>query len=556
MRYTRRLSTPGSPTMRPTLVYASLLTAFVLTGCGGDGATVASQADRVRMGATAAASASLQPVIFSGVIANYTVTKTDAGYVVTDTTGAEAPRTVAATARLRFADVSLAFDASGNPGQAYRLYRAAFAREPDAAGLGYWIGALDQGATLTSVAHGFTDSAEFKERYASALTNRDIVAKYYVNMLNREGEADGMDYWTGVLDNKQDTLAGVLRDFSESTENKAGAAAAIAAGIRYIEYGVRYPATAYPVRAAYQQGVMTAHTDYMTVAGTCPGYASFTYGAPTATPFEGQSMTAQSNAAYVSLSNCSARVLAWTQTDYYDSNKVLQGYFRDGQEYDIGGGSLPATARVGDSGVYATQTAYTDSSKQTAAGKRTLSYALEADGESANTAILTLTATHTGPTNVTNLTRTSRYRIGAGGTLQPLTVDERYSSGSYLVYTLDTVNPQPAKLTITDTVPGTGTAAQIGQTVTAHYTGWLYDPKAPDFKGQKFDSSAGGSPFSFVLGAGQVIAGWDQGILGMRAGGKRTLLIPATLAYGASGAGSIIKPNAALMFEVELVSVK
>jgi hypothetical protein len=539
--------------MRPTLIHASLLTAFVLTGCGGDGATVASQADRVRLGATAAATA--QPIVFSGVIANYTVTKTGAGYVIADTTGAEAPRTVAATARLRFADVSLAFDADGNPGQAYRLYRAAFAREPDAAGLGYWIGVLDQGAYLYDVATGFTASSEFKTLYANAKTNRDFVSQYYVNVLNRPGEALGLDYWTGILDDKKDTLGGVLRNFSEGPENKAGTAAAITGGIRYIEYGVRYPATAYPVRAAYQQGVLTAHTDYMTVAGTCPGYASFTYSAPTAAPFEGQSMTAQSNAAYVSLANCSARALAWTQTDYYDSNKVLQGYYREGQEYDIGGGSLPATAKVGDSGVYATQTAYADSTRQTPVGKRTLSYALEADGDSANTAILTLTATHTSPANVTNLTRTSRYRVGTGGTLQPLTVDERYSS-YYLVYTLDTVNPQPAKLTITDTVVGTGAAAQNGQTVTAHYTGWLYDPKAPDFKGQKFDSSAGGAPFSFLLGAGQVIAGWDQGLLGMRAGGKRTLLIPATLGYGASGAGSLIKPNAALMFEVELVSVK
>lgn len=542
--------------MRPTLVYASLLTAFVLTGCG-DGGTVA---ERARQGAavavTTTAAQTVQPVIFSGVIANYTVTKTDSGYVIADTTGAEAPRTVAATARLRFADMSMAFDAEGNPGQAYRLYRAAFAREPDAAGLGYWLGVLDQGAYLLGMAEGFTASAEFKALYASAATNRDIVAKYYVNVLNRQGETAGLDYWAGILDQKQDTLAGVLRNFSEGPENKAGTAAAIAAGIRYIEYGVYYPANGYLVRAAYQQRASTEHTDFMTVTGTCPGNAAFTVAAPAATTFEGQAAIAHATSVDVSLSNCSTSRRAWTQTDYYDSNKVLQGFSREGLEYDVGGGSLPVAAKVGSKGIYATQTAYKDHSKQTNVGKRTLSYALDADGESATTAILTLTATHTSPTNVDSLVYISRYRIGADSSLTLLTVDERFSGGAYLVYTPDPTIVQPAKLTITDTVTGSGAVAQNGKTVSAHYTGWLYDPKAPDFKGQKFDSSVGRSPFSFVLGAGQVIAGWDQGLLNMRVGGKRTLLIPSPLGYGASGSGGIIKGNAALVFEVELVSVK
>lgn len=546
--------------MRPTLIYASLLTAFVLTGCG-DGTSVAGQ-DRARQGAavtvtaTAMAAQAVQPVIFSGVIANYTVTKTDAGYVIADTTGAEAPRTVAATARLRFADMSMAFDAEGNPGQAYRLYRAAFAREPDAAGLGYWLGVLDQGAYLLGMAEGFTASAEFKALYASATTNRDIVAQYYVNVLKRPGELAGLDYWTGILDNKQDTLAGVLRNFSEGPENKAGAAAAIAAGIRYIEYGVRYPATAYPVRAAYQQSATTEHTDYLTVTGTCPGNAAITQAAPVATTFEGQPATAYSTSVDVGLTYCTTTRLGWTQTDYYDGNQGLLGFFRTGVEYDVGGGSLPATVKVGDKGVYATQTAYADNTKKTPVGKRTLSYALDADGESANTAILTLTATHTSTANVNSLVRTTSYRVGTDGSLKLLTVDERFGNGSYLTYAQDPTIVQPAKLTLTDTVVGTGAVAQNGKTVSAHYTGWLYDPKAPGFKGQQFDSSAGRSPFAFTLGAEQVIAGWDQGILNMRVGGKRTLLIPSQLGYGASGSGSIIKGNAALVFEVELVSVK
>ena len=87
-------------------------------------------------------------------------------------------------------------------------------------------------------------------------------------------------------------------------------------------------------------------------------------------------------------------------------------------------------------------------------------------------------------------------------------------------------------------------------------TGWLYDEKAPQQRGQKFDSSLDrGQPFTFKLGAGQVIRGWDEGVAGMKVGGKRTLLIPAWLGYGSSGAGGVIPPNASLVFEVELLGV-
>ncbi|GAB2869352.1 hypothetical protein GCM10027277_43200 [Pseudoduganella ginsengisoli] len=544
------------PTLRRSLICASLLTAFVITGCG-DGQNGAAPSGRAHMGAAVAATAAetVQPVIFSGVIANYTVTKTDAGYVVTDSTGADAPRTVAATARLRFADMSMAFDVEGTPGQAYRLYRAAFAREPDAGGLGYWIGALDHGASLYDVAGGFTNSVEFQNLYAGAKTNRDIISRYYVNVLKRQGEQSGMDYWTGILDDKRETPSGVLRYFSEGEENKNGTAAAIAAGVRYVEYGVRYPATTYPLRAAYQQSMSAEHTDFLTVAGTCPGNAALTYAAPVATTFEDQASTALATTVDVGLNACQVR-LYWTQTDYYDSNAVLQGFFRQNREYDVGGGSLPAAARIGDKGVYATQTAYADSTKKIYAGKRTLSYALDADGDAFDKAVLTLTAVHTDTSNATTLTRTTRYRAGTDGTLQLLTVDERYGDGAYLVYTPDPTIVQPAKLIVTDTVAGTGAVAQNKNTLTVNYTGWLYDPKAPDLKGQKFDSSVGRQPFEFQLGAGKVISGWEQGMLGMRAGGKRTLVIPSPLGYGAYGSNSIIKPNTALVFDVELISVR
>ena len=109
----------------------------------------------------------------------------------------------------------------------------------------------------------------------------------------------------------------------------------------------------------------------------------------------------------------------------------------------------------------------------------------------------------------------------------------------------------------TDEKVGDGKLASSGQKVTVHYTGWLYDPRAPMNKGAKFDSSVDrGQPFTFLLGAGQVIRGWDEGVAGMKAGGKRTLIIPSYMGYGTRGAGGAIPPNATLMFDVELLEVR
>ncbi|MDC8772244.1 FKBP-type peptidyl-prolyl cis-trans isomerase [Roseateles albus] len=112
-------------------------------------------------------------------------------------------------------------------------------------------------------------------------------------------------------------------------------------------------------------------------------------------------------------------------------------------------------------------------------------------------------------------------------------------------------------LQTTDSVVGTGAIAAAGTTATVHYTGWLYDVKAANKHGSQFDSSVGKTPFSFKVGNGDVIKGWDQGVAGMKVGGKRTLTIPASLGYGTTGAGGgAIPPNAALVFDVELLSVK
>ena len=112
----------------------------------------------------------------------------------------------------------------------------------------------------------------------------------------------------------------------------------------------------------------------------------------------------------------------------------------------------------------------------------------------------------------------------------------------------------PDGLKYTDNKLGDGAAATAGKKVSVHYTGWLYKDGA---KGAKFDSSLDrGQPFEFTLGAQQVIAGWDQGVAGMKVGGERTLIIPPELGYGARGAGGVIPPNATLMFDVQLLKVQ
>ena len=122
--------------------------------------------------------------------------------------------------------------------------------------------------------------------------------------------------------------------------------------------------------------------------------------------------------------------------------------------------------------------------------------------------------------------------------------------------------PQPlydspmSELKKTDVVQGSGAEAKAGP-VSVHYTGWLHDPSQPEGRGKKFDSSVDRKePFEFPIGKGRVIAGWDEGVASMKVGGKRTLIIPPQLGYGARGAGGVIPPNATLMFDVELLAVK
>lgn len=127
--------------------------------------------------------------------------------------------------------------------------------------------------------------------------------------------------------------------------------------------------------------------------------------------------------------------------------------------------------------------------------------------------------------------------IGCGGAEAPLT------------------SPAPTAFSQTDLVVGSGAAARRGARLTVQYTGWLYDASRPDNKGKQFDSSVGSEPFTFRLGDGEVIRGWDQGFDGMRARGKRRLVIPPELGYGSAGTQGI-PGNAGLVFEMELLDVR
>src|SRR5579859_905929 len=118
--------------------------------------------------------------------------------------------------------------------------------------------------------------------------------------------------------------------------------------------------------------------------------------------------------------------------------------------------------------------------------------------------------------------------------------------------------PSPVNsLELVDLKPGEGASIGAGQQAVVQYTGWLYEASAPDKKGRQFDSSQKtGEPFHFTVGAGQVIKGWDQGVVGMKIGGRRRLTLPPDLAYGENGAGGVIPPGATLVFEVELMGIE
>jgi len=177
----------------------------------------------------------LDVVAMSSARTGYTVQRTTAGYTIADTAGGVS--TLAGVERIEFADATLALDIAGSGGQAYRLYQAALNRAPDAAGLGYWINALDKGTSLAAIADGFVNTTEFKQSYGVDPTNLQLVTQFYQNILHRAPEAEGLKYWAGLLDTKAASTAEVLASISESGENQSGLFGVIGNGFAYIPYG-------------------------------------------------------------------------------------------------------------------------------------------------------------------------------------------------------------------------------------------------------------------------------------------------------------------------------
>lgn len=170
---------------------------------------------------------------YAGTRSNFSVTQTSTGLTVIDNTGSEGTDTLQNIERLEFADKGIAFDTSGNAGQVYRLYQAAFNRTPDSGGLGDWIYGMDNGTPLLEVSSGFVNSAEFKSVYGQNPTNSEVVTRFYQNVLHRAPEQAGYDYWINQIETGLQTRTQVLAGFSESPENQAQLIGVISSGIEY-----------------------------------------------------------------------------------------------------------------------------------------------------------------------------------------------------------------------------------------------------------------------------------------------------------------------------------
>lgn len=174
--------------------------------------------------------------VFSGNAAEYSSTKSGTQIFITDKLGRDGTDTLDGVQRLWFADKHLAMDLDGNAGDVYRLYQAAFDRKPDLDGLGFWIQALDKGTTLAEIASGFIRASEFQTMYGAAPTSVVALTKFYQNVLHREPEKAGFDFWLDVMVNKNVPLNEVLISFSNSEENQAQVIGSISGGIEYTFY--------------------------------------------------------------------------------------------------------------------------------------------------------------------------------------------------------------------------------------------------------------------------------------------------------------------------------
>lgn len=175
-------------------------------------------------------------VNYSGKAGDFRIAITDAGVQVVDSTGTQGSDTLFNIERLQFNDLTVSLDLNGQAAQAYRVYRAAFDRGADDAGLGYWVKQMEAGVSLSSIAQAFIDSKEFQESYGANPSHRDMVAQFYTNVLHRAPDSDGLDFWVNALDSGAIDAAAALVGFSESAENVAQLISVNSQGIFYQEW--------------------------------------------------------------------------------------------------------------------------------------------------------------------------------------------------------------------------------------------------------------------------------------------------------------------------------
>jgi len=179
----------------------------------------------------------IDTVIMPGTASDYWIHRNADVLMIDGRVQPQGRHTLLGVERVQFDDRTLAFDFDGNAGQAYRIYQAAFARNPDKGGLGFWIKAMDQGVSLADVSSAFVQSDEFKTLYSSASSNRAILEKMYDNVLHRAPDAGGLNWYLNLLDTKVITVAQALADISESAENKAALIGVMQNGFEYTPYG-------------------------------------------------------------------------------------------------------------------------------------------------------------------------------------------------------------------------------------------------------------------------------------------------------------------------------
>jgi FKBP-type peptidyl-prolyl cis-trans isomerase len=559
---------------KPKQAAAVLATAALLSACGGSETTPLHKAQGMRaapaQGAALPASAYVdlvQKIYIAyfgrpadpGGLANFTAQMAAVG---APTDVAALPDAYAANAGLRALIDAFSFSAESAklyPGDTTSFVNAVYDhllnRPPAAAGLAFWVSAIDSGtlsrslASLSIMSAALSNTSEVGKKDAALIGIKSAVANSFTTQLQgTSGVYAGADIAA---------LARTMLGGLTANSNVTGYQAVLDAVTADMKAGTK-ATKPFPLLLNYMSFLSRGQAVQNTlVSGTCSGYGNGSTTVPAQTTFESKPALSVTQTETMRFSNCSPGLLTFTTLSYFDSNFTPLGSADPGFEYTVFPNAvptLPVRVAVGDTGSYGVQALYGDSSKQTVTGRRELSYVIEADPAAVNgaSAVFNLKALSYDASNVLLVTVQTRYRIGTDGSVMELSQDEQHSGDS----TVRLISKmQPSALATVDTVTGTGTAAVAGKTLTVHYTGWLYDASAVNFHGAQFDSSIGKTPFSFPLGAGRVIAGFDQGLLGLKVGGKRTLIIPPNLGYGNGGTGGI-PGGAGLVFDVELVGMQ